>query len=154
VAPRELAASMVKLRLEDVGRMHDEDWKAKFTFAAYDLAKLDTLYGAMDRLGAAISGKWAAASTSFADAGAGSWEFSDNFRDLGDVCRHLVANPGDPAVGAAAQGALDALGYLEPASDKTSVRIVSDKPGSVIWGVNGWKSPPDVIRPAGSKPFF
>lgn len=125
--------------------------------AAFDCDRLEPLFAATDALGKALAADLAASAEAYRRSREEAPEY-EGHQDLDGFCAGLTGNTTASAIVSAAQRVRDVLGHpgITPhASTFKDFRVRFKKPGSVVWGVNGYALiPPDSMRPAGSRPYM
>ncbi len=125
--------------------------------AAFDCDKLEPLFQATGALGAAIAKSLPGQAGAYRTSRDAAAAF-EGHRDLDGFCAALIENSDDEGVVAAAKQVRAIYGHPGIASVDTNLSglaVKFKKPGSVVWGVNGFGGvPPDAMRPAGSRTYL
>jgi hypothetical protein len=163
-APRmsaaDLARRVARNRLEGILALKERSPDADLTLSAFDTARLAPLTSAVDGLGRALIAALPAESVAYTEAVTRSASYhKGSYVDLDGFCEVLADRSTDPALAAAARDVRDCLGYgSAPAPDAgpvRGVRIVSDRPGDAVWGINRWAGvPPRELAPPGSRAYL
>ncbi|MBF0545708.1 MAG: hypothetical protein HQM08_14790 [Candidatus Riflebacteria bacterium] len=129
------------------------------TKSAIDLGKIPELVKLTDTLGSQLLSKH----DIYIKLLSGPQKFSASIRkyadetlvDLADFCSSFIDLKDTPEdIRKTCEKIVQTVGY--PVSkDKLSEKVVisSDQPASIIWGYNGWRMPPEELRPNGTKVF-
>ncbi|NLI79487.1 MAG: hypothetical protein GX442_23955 [Candidatus Riflebacteria bacterium] len=158
ITPRMLAKAMIGAYVKSYAAGGSQTTKrlggSAVTKAAYDLSRIAPLADLVGRLGASLAANHAVYTRLLVDefgTFAKVRRYSDeSFVDLFDLAKRLALLEGFPEeTRAICQEILLKLGYPKM-EDRLSQPVVIRRrtPGVVIWGYNGWKTPPKEIRPA------
>jgi hypothetical protein len=157
ITPRQLAKAMISAYVKSYATGGSQTTRrikgASVTKAAYDLSRIEPLADLVGRLGASLSTNHAAYTRMLVD------EYGvfarirryndDSFVDLHDFVQKLLTIERLPAETRTIGEAIIALLGYPRLEDRLAQPIVIARrsPGLVIWGYNGWKTPPKEIRP-------
>lgn len=163
LSPREFTKRMVGTYVHSYakgGSQTSAVWTGSaVTKSAVDLGKVNTLVQMFDRLGHALltnHEKYAELLISDYGTFAAIRRYSDDtLVDLVDLVVRMSQIPNLPSeIRALCHDIIKLVGYpVENDRLSKPVTIVSDKPGSVVWGYNDWRMPPRELWPASTRVF-
>jgi len=151
--PASLAKAMVETYVKAYApggvQVEGDRWSGGETKSAIRLGRVAELKAAVEDVGKLLLGKPELLGDVAEQILKDTRRFG-NLVDLQDFLAKVVAREkGDAALKAAAEKVCDLIGYPDDGKDRLVNEVVIKRrsPGSVIWGFNGWATPPRSLAP-------